>query len=197
MTDIVKFSKERRILFTADTHFGHRNIIRYCNRPFYSVEEMDETLINNWNKVVDKEDVVFHLGDFAVGGATSWSNLLQRLNGKVYLIMGNHDVHTIDKGFEGFQYVSWEMLIEIGKQKIYLNHYPFLCFSGAKKNTWQLFGHVHTSPYFKGKDSSRLSLLFPTQYDVGVDNNNFTPISYNEVKAQILQQLKMGYGQSI
>lgn len=189
MTDIVKFSKERRILFTADTHFGHRNIIRYCNRPFYSVE--------NWNKVVDKEDVVFHLGDFAVGGAASWSNLLQRLNGKVYLIMGNHDVHTIDKGFEGFQYVSWEMLIEIGKQKIYLNHYPFLCFSGAKKNTWQLFGHVHTSPYFKGKDSSRLSLLFPTQYDVGVDNNNFTPISYNEVKAKILQQLKMGYGQSI
>ena len=158
---------------------------------------MDETLINNWNKVVDKEDVVFHLGDFAVGGAASWSNLLQRLNGKVYLIMGNHDVHTIDKGFEGFQYVSWEMLIEIGKQKIYLNHYPFLCFSGAKKNTWQLFGHVHTSPYFKGKDSSRLSLLFPTQYDVGVDNNNFTPISYNEVKAKILQQLKMGYGQSI
>ena len=191
MTDIVKFSKERRILFTADTHFGHRNIIRYCNRPFYSVEEM------NWNKVVDKEDVVFHLGDFAVGGADVWSNLLQQLNGKVYLIMGNHDVHTTKKGFEGFQHVCWEMLIEIGKQKIYLNHYPFLCFSGANKKTWQLFGHVHTSPYSKGEDSSRLSLLFPTQYDVGVDNNNFTPISYNEVKAKIQQQLKMGYGQSI
>jgi calcineurin-like phosphoesterase family protein len=78
---------------------------------------MDETLINNWNKVVDKEDVVFHLGDFAVGGAASWSNLLQRLNGKVYLIMGNHDVHTIDKGFEGFQYVSWEMLIKSASRR--------------------------------------------------------------------------------
>lgn len=195
--DIIKFSNEQRIYFTSDTHFGHRNIIRYCNRPFYSVEEMNETLINNWNKVVDKEDVVFRLGDFAVGGADVWSNLLQQLNGKVYLIMGNHDVHTTKKGFEGFQHVCWEMLIEIGKQKIYLNHYPFLCFSGANKKTWQLFGHVHTSPYSKGEDSSRLSLLFPTQYDVGVDNNNFTPISYNEVKAKIQQQLMMGYGQSI
>lgn len=197
MMDIIKFSNEQRIYFTSDTHFGHRNIIRYCNRPFYSVEEMNETLINNWNKVVDKEDVVFRLGDFAVGGADVWSNLLQQLNGKVYLIMGNHDVHTTKKGFEGFQHVCWEMLIEIGKQKIYLNHYPFLCFSGANKKTWQLFSHVHTSPYSKGEDSSRLSLLFPTQYDVGVDNNNFTPISYNEVKAKIQQQLKMGYGQSI
>ena len=197
MMDIIKFSNEQRIYFTSDTHFGHRNIIRYCNRPFNSIEEMNETLINNWNKVVDKEDIVFHLGDFAVGDVASWSNLLQQLNGKVYLIMGNHDMHTTKKGVEGFQHVSWEMLIEIGKRKIYLNHYPFLCFSGAKKNTWQFFGHVHTSPYFKGEDSSRLSLLFPTQYDVGVDNNNFTPISYNEVKAKNQQQLKMGYGQSI
>lgn len=148
MTDIVRFSNEQRILFTADTHFGHRNIIRYCNRPFYSVEEMDETLINNWNKVVDKEDVVFHLGDFAVGGAALWSNLLQRLNGKVYLIMGNHDVHTIDKGFEGFQYVSWEMLIEIGKQKIYLNHYPFFALAVPKRipgNSSDMFTQVPTS----------------------------------------------------
>ena len=110
----------------------------------------------------------FHLGDFAMGGSAEWCRLLERLNGRIYLILGNHDMKTIGKGFSRFEQVAMQMLINVGDQRIYLNHYPFLCFGGAYRNTWQLFGHVHTNNAQTGLDYSRLNNLFPSQYDVGV-----------------------------
>ena len=86
--------------------------------------------------------------------------------------------------------VSMQMLISIGKQRIYLNHYPILCYGGAYRNTWQLFGHVHTNQQNTGLDSPRLKQLFPTQYDVGVDNNNYHPVSFEKVSEIIQQQIK-------
>ena len=80
--------------------------------------------------------------------------------------------------------------IEVDKQKIYLNHCPFLCFGGSYDDTWQLFGHVHTRRNNTGKDASRLSMLLPTQYDVGVDNNDFAPVSFAQVKAIIGKQIE-------
>ena len=80
-----------RVFFTSDTHFNHTNIIRFCNRPFKDVSHMNETIISNWNRVVSPEDIVFHLGDFCLGGSAEWVNVLNRLNGKIYLISGNHD----------------------------------------------------------------------------------------------------------
>lgn len=78
----------------------------------------------------------------------------------------------------------------IDKHSIYLNHYPFLCFSGSyKPDVWQLFGHVHTRKNNTGIDADRLQYLYPTQYDVGVDNNNFTPVSYNQVRKIIEKQI--------
>jgi len=187
---IIKFSREDRIWFTADSHIGHRNIIKYCKRPFSDVGEMNETLISNWNKVVGKDDFVFHLGDFSVGGAAEWTSLLDSLNGRIFLVLGNHDMNNVDQGFmRRFEDVSMQMLISIGKQKVYLNHYPFLCYGGAYRGTWQLFGHVHTSSCMLGLDSPRLQMLFPRQYDVGVDNNNYTPISFAEVEVKILAQI--------
>ena len=188
--DTLQFSRKDRIFFTADTHWGHRNIIRYCQRPYSDVEEMNEALITNWNNTVGKDDIVFHLGDFAMGGSAEWSRLLKRLNGKIYLILGNHDMKTIGKGFARFEQVAMQMLINVGGQWIYLNHYPFLCFGGAYKNTWQLFGHVHTNGAQTGLDHSRLNNLFPTQYDVGVDNNNYAPVSFEQVEKIIRKQIK-------
>ena len=88
--DRLIFSRKDRIFFTADTHWGHRNIIRYCQRPFADVDEMNEALITNWNSTIGKDDIVFHLGDFAMGGSAEWCRLLERLNGRIYLILGNH-----------------------------------------------------------------------------------------------------------
>ena len=189
--DTLYFSKTERLFFTADTHFGHRNIIKYCGRPFSSVEEMNEAIIENWNSVVRKDDTIFHLGDFAMGDTTEWNRILERLNGNIYLILGNHDLKTIRKGINGFKHIAMQMMICYKGQKIYLNHFPFLRYSGADRNTWQLFGHVHTNYINNLKDSSRLQMLMPTQYDVGVDNNNFTPISFEQIKKVIIKQVPL------
>lgn len=180
-----------RVYFTSDTHFNHTNIISYCQRPFRNVDDMNERIIANWNEVVGEDDIVFHLGDFCLGGAAEWNRLLDRLNGKIYLIMGNHDRKNIRQGFMGrFEHIAMQMHIEVGKQRIYLNHYPFLCFEGGYKDVWQLFGHVHTRKSNTGIDAGRLQYLYPTQYDVGVDNNNFTPVSFGQVKRIIDKQVE-------
>ena len=181
-----------KVFFTSDTHFNHSNIIGFCDRPFKNVEQMNETIIANWNNTAGPEDIVFHLGDFCLGGAAEWTKLLDRLNGKIYLIMGNHDMKNLRQGFiQRFEDVKMQMHIEIGTKSIYLNHYPFLCFTGGyKDDVWQLFGHVHTRTPNTGVDAGRLQYLYPTQYDVGVDNNNFTPVSYEQVSEIIRKQIE-------
>lgn len=77
--------------FTADTHFGHENVISYCNRPFEDVLEMNDILIQNWNAVVQPGDTVFHLGDFALGPKHFWRSYREALNGRIIYILGNHD----------------------------------------------------------------------------------------------------------
>ena len=91
-----------------------------------------------------------------------------------------------------FEHVAMQMHITVGKQKIYLNHYPFLCFDGGYKDVWQLFGHVHTRKNNTGIDAARLQYLYPTQYDVGVDNNNYTPVSFEQVKRIMTKQIEKG-----
>lgn len=176
-------SSKTNIWFTSDTHFYHKNIIKYCYRPFNSVEEMNQSLIDNWNNVVKENDIVFHLGDFAFD---KWKHIINQLNGKIYLIVGNHDEikYPGHKIFDLFEGVFNQLYIQIDNQWIYLNHYPFLCYGGSYKNNpvWQLYGHVHSGPNCNGKDDCRLKITFPYQYDVGVDNNNYTPVSYNQIK---------------
>lgn len=180
-----------KTFFTSDTHFNHGNIIRFCRRPFDNAEQMNEALIRNWNSVVGQDDVVFHLGDFCLGGSAEWAKVLDRLNGRIHLVLGNHDMKNFRQGFmHRFEDVSMQRYIEIGKQRIVLNHNPFLCYGGAYGDIWQLFGHVHTGPYNTGFDAPRLRMLMPMQYDVGVDNNDFTPVSFERVKAIIQKQVE-------
>nr|DAX08720.1 MAG TPA: metallophosphatase domain protein [Bacteriophage sp.] len=188
-------SSEVNIFFTSDLHFGHKNIIKFCNRPWETTEEMDEALIANWNSVVGEEDIVFDLGDFAFATNGRWKELIQRLNGKHYLILGNHDVTRWpgDKTMELFDRVEQQMIIYIDNRCIYLNHYPYLCYGGSWKNpehaVWQLHGHVHTCPNSSGADDKRMIYKFPYQYDIGVDNNNYVPVSWNQVKEHINKQV--------
>ena len=160
-----------------------------------TVEEMDNALIQNWNSVVGENDIVFHLGDFAFAPNWRWKELLGKLNGHIYLIMGNHDESRWpgDKVMELFERVENQMLLKIDDYKVYLNHFPFLCYAGTYRNpkiaSMQLFGHVHMHDNSVGKDDERLQCLFPYQYDVGVDNNNFTPVSFEKTKEIITDQM--------
>lgn len=188
----------RNVFFTSDTHFYHTNIIEFCKRPFMDIDDMNETLIANWNKAVGTDDIVFHLGDSCLGGSAKWNRPLDRLNGKICLILGNHDLRNFRKSYaERFESVAMQMNIEVDNQKICLNHYSFLCYYGSYNGVWQLFGHVHTNKNNTGNDAAQLKMLFPTQYDVGVDNNDFTSVSFAQVKEiiekQIGQSKKGGY----
>lgn len=187
-----------KVYFTADTHFGNQSIIHYSSRPFKSAEEMDAELIRRWNETVPEDGIVFHLGDFAHGPASRWSEILRQLNGSVHLVAGNHDLYVAkEKGLKNFSSVREQRIIDIDSQKIYLNHYPFLCYGGAYDGLWQLFGHVHSGPFSRsGLDHTRLGMLYPGQYDVGVDNNDFRPISFEEVKKKIAGQVRMTSGKA-
>ena len=189
---VYKFDTGDNLWFTSDTHFCHENIIRFSGRPFSNAAEMNEELIRRWNAIVPEDGIVFHLGDFCMGGSRDWNDIMYRLHGKIYLILGNHDMKNIKQGFmQRFELVTQQMSIRVGGQSIILNHNPFLCYGGSYRDVWQFFGHVHSGPLsHTGLDHPRLSMLFPLQYDVGVDYNDFRPVSYFEVKAKIEAQVE-------
>ena len=188
-----------KVFFTSDTHFYHKNILKgmtsWGTRPFSTSEEHNDYLIEQWNNTVPEDGVVFHLGDFCFAGIQQWENIRKRLNGKIHLVLGNHDLHNISINSEQaqslFEDITFQKIINIDGQLIYLNHLPFLCMPGVYSHTptWQLFGHVHSGPESKSIDVARLIHLFPTQYDVGVDNNQYTPVSFNKVKEIINKQI--------
>jgi calcineurin-like phosphoesterase family protein len=186
-----KYTDGSKIFFTSDTHFGHDNIIKFCDRPFANIEEMDYKLIENWNKKVPQDGLVFHLGDFAWGGYEFWKKIRDQLNGEIILIKGNHDQKNMSTTAEQelFTHVTWQMFIQVENRKLWLNHYPFLCYAGVyrepHKLIYQLYGHVHSGPGKKGQDIPRLVHTYPMQYDVGVDNNNYEPISWEELNSKI------------
>ena len=187
-----------KMFFTSDTHFCHSNIIKYCKRPFANIAENDEEIIRRWNEKVPEDGIVFHLGDVAFGDPERVDNILERLNDTIYLVIGNHDWRRIVNNHKWrFEMMTQQINMKIGKRHIILNHYPMLAFSGAWRGedaTYQLFGHVHTSPYTdEGLDQQRMKYLFTSQYDVGVDNNNFTPVSWKEVD-QIINNQMMSLG---
>jgi len=160
---------------------------------------MDKKLIENWNNKVPKDGIVLHLGDFAWGGFSFWKKIREQLNGDIILIKGNHDIKNLTPQAVGlFKHVAQQMRIEVEGRKMWLNHFPLLCYSGTYRDfkglEWALNGHVHLSNVKErntGRDCERcFNNLFPTQYDVGVDFNNFTPISWNELNERITEQVK-------
>lgn len=193
----LKFDDGSHVFFTSDTHFGHERILQFSQRPFSSIEEMNEKIIEAWNNKVKEDDVVFHLGDFCWGGGEMWNDILNRLNGHIHLIVGNHDVKNMRKGFtKHFESISFQRQIVVEGRPIYLNHYPLLTWGGLYRTedtqVWQLFGHVHSkNRYYAEKDTERVKYLLPTQMDVGVDSTkDYAPYSWKEVKEQIEKQIK-------
>jgi len=178
----------RDIYFTSDTHFGHYNIIRHCNRP-WTPEEHDDALVERWNSVVTNKDTVYHLGDFAMFKAgrdegermKMYRSLKARLNGKVHLVLGNHD-HMSQELYSCFTEVYPGLReIKIDGQKITLCHYPMRSWNCSYHASWHLFGHVH------GRlEDAKTGMSF----DVGVDvpEWDYKPVSYEQVVAKMAKK---------
>ena len=172
--------------FSSDPHWGHKNIIRYCNRPFENVQIMNETLIMNFNARVRPEDNLYFTGDLFFCDKSKAAKILARLNGKKYLVLGNHD-KMIKKNIEFFEpyfeYIGDYLEIKVqdpdasgGSQMICLFHYSQKVWNQSHRGSWQLYGHSHGS---LPDDPNAL------QMDVGVDCNNYYPFSYEEIKKRM------------
>ena len=170
--------------WTSDYHFSHFNIIRYCNRPFKTVEEMNETIINKHNERVKPDDTVFFLGDFIFkggneGGVHRFRIFEKRLNGKFIFIRGNHDNNN------SLKTIIEKMYLYYGKNKICMTHRP----EDADPNVPLNFcGHVHDKYKIKRLNESSLIINF------SVDVWNFYPTSFNQVNSCVAEFLRKENG---
>lgn len=160
--------------FTADTHFGHENIVRYCGRPFRNAHQMDKTIIENYNAVVTKGDTCYFLGDFSMtSNADNIEVWIRKLNGKKILVLGNHDrlkpFAYVDIGFTS---VHTTLPMQIGDGiNVVCVHDPAPACGTDHTHRW-LVGHVHT--LFKDLDRGRVT-------NVGVDVWDFSPVSESRI----------------
>ena len=163
------------VYFTADMHFGHRGIITMQNRPFESVEEMDRVLLRNYNAVVHKDDTVYILGDICHHMKMEQADeLIKKLNGKKYLIKGNHDKNYDPRLFADIQDF---MTASVNRQYFALMHYPMLSWPKKNSGSIQLHGHIHARMDYNEKNRTE----GVKRYDVGVDANNFFPVSVKQI----------------
>lgn len=166
------------IFVVSDTHFGHGNIIKYCNRPFKSPYEMDQTIIENWNRVVPPTAHVYHLGDVAVQGGEgekaqdSFLRCVPQLNGKLRLILGNHDdqvpMQTHLKWFD--KVLMWRLF-----KPFILTHVPLHRESFGKAQ-FNIHGHTHEKPPYSAE-----------YINVCVEHTNYTPVSLDLLMGKVAQ----------
>jgi calcineurin-like phosphoesterase family protein len=185
-----------RYFFTADHHFGHTNIIRYCQRPFVSAGEMDAALVELWNETVGGDDTVYHLGDFCLGGLDRFRRVAWRLNGHLKIVPGSHDgqwladfraddpnLHTaLGHPIEVLPPLVSLKIPELWRgrfaQIIVLCHYALRVWDRSSHGTWHLYGHSH----------GRLPPC-GLSFDVGVDASQYRPVSLEAV-AQKMKSLE-------
>ena len=180
----------KNLFFTSDSHLDHRNVIRFCNRPFSCAKEMNESIISSWNDVVGPNDYVYHLGDFCLTNKEDrWQQHLWRLNGKIHLVRGNHDKEQICKKVLNLPGIEKKLVwvkdyFEIPIQKapninqksrIIACHYPFETWNRSHFGILSIHGHCHNN---LARKKGRL--------DVGVDSayslvGEYRPFSFEEV----------------
>ena len=168
-----------KLFLTSDSHYGHFNICKYCHRPFQSRSEMDQTLIKNWNEVVPEDGIVVHCGDFMLPhneDIKEYNKYLNQLHGRVLLLRGNHDLASLDWVSDKLIAVRDQAMIVVDGVKIFAQHYPCAAFNGD----YHVYGHIHTlaDGTCYGVDGDVTKVMRKNTYDVGVDQNGYTPVSY-------------------
>ena len=159
------------IFITSDTHFGHDKPFIWRERGFNSVEEMNEAIVQRWNEIVTPEDEVYHLGDVMLGDTKQGINYLRRLNGKIWILTGNHDTTNRIQEYVNIEprilHIGLAAILKYHKYTFYLSHYPTLTanYDGDEplnRRVINLCGHNHTTDPFYDWD---LGLIFHTEMD--------------------------------
>ena len=178
-----------KVWFTSDLHFWHKNICKYCDRPYESIEEMNQGIVDNWNSVVKEDDTVFVLGDLGFCGIEKLRPLMSQLKGKIFLIQGNHDSDkVVNKLYEEGIIKDYFKLLEVTivndeecpNQQLTLCHFPMIDWYNKEKGAWMIHGHQHQLP--------ETPSCSPKHYDVGLDKNGMTPINFEQLKINITKQ---------
>ena len=177
---------DNNLWFISDSHFYHANIIKYCNRPWNSgkdeagniivtnddVNNMNEEMVKRWNSAVKKDDIVWHLGDFSFGGKENLEKIFPQLNGKINLVMGNHDHYKIKYYYDiGFHRVYDKIVII--NDFVILSHAP-LMFLNDNTPFFNIYGHIHNSDAYQTWTKHSCCVC--------VERHDYTPISWVKIK---------------
>lgn len=166
---------EKTIWFISDTHFDHKNIIKYCRRPFANAREMNQVLLNNWNNQVKNNDVVYCLGDISFGKKSRKSSYwLTKLNGDIRCVYGNHEEKSLGRPYELLKYKGYNFLL-------IHNHRKAKDFDG-----WIIHGHEHNNnlkkhPFIDGENK---------RINVSVETINYKPVSLDKIISLNLNKIK-------
>lgn len=178
------------IFVTSDLHFHHANIIKFCNRPFKHVEDMNEALIKNINSKVGANDILFHLGDFCFQPHTKLAGIREQLNcNNIHIVLGNHDKDYYFEQTGQFASVQHYHELNIGKVNFIFFHYPLLSWNHYYRNSIMCHGHNHFGLFrmevFENTPDSALKrrIMAQSRIDVGIDHSlsNWHPFSLDEV----------------
>lgn len=172
------------VYFTADLHLGHAAIIHMQDRPFEYIDEMNEALIRNINSIVNQNDRLYILGDIAHHiSAEKKNELVSRIKGKKYLILGNHDIHgrfdatDMDPGL--FEWVGCYRQESLNGMNLIMMHYPLMSWYKQRAGTVMLHGHIHATAEYNVQNIK----AGIRRFDVGADANQFMPVSIYQIKA--------------
>lgn len=192
------------IFFSSDTHYFHRNVIKYCNRPFETVEEMNDYLITKHNEIVKPEDTWYFLGDFGFASNNRLREIIAKLNGKKIIICGNHDRGATKMLALGFDFACYEMVLNVGGHRCRLSHFPYRPTEEEIKGLGYDDRHLDKRPVriageflLNGHShSKKIEILKPWALDVGVDGHDYTPWSEIEIQ-KVITKYKNEHGEQV
>ena len=189
----ITLKPNQKLFFTSDLHFGHRNVIGFCNRPYADEKEMGESLIKNWNDTVGEDDIIFVLGDtFWFNDSRSIKKVLGKLNGEIYFIPGNHDdfgsYHRVDdprihlcEDIVVLWLESEDNRWSRKTHEIWMSHYPMMTWPHRENNAYQFFGHIHSKTGGRNGDMDQDLPLHWNQVDVGCDFWDYKPVMFEHL----------------
>lgn len=182
----IKIPNNKRVWVTSDLHFGHNNIIKYCDRPFQNVLQMDTTLIDNWNNLVTDDDIVINAGDFAFCNDKRVIEILSSLNGTQYFVYGNHDrvmkrdsVQLFCEKTKKIEVFCDNLEFRYEGFLVFVSHYAHRVWNQMHRGSIHLYGHSHGTLPGEGRS-----------IDIGVDSNETKTKYYPLLLTDILEQLK-------